>query len=83
MNRFVLPAAIVAAVASSSLALADQTSGIVKSFDAKAMTLTLNDGTEYYLPQKFKDPGLMAGERVQITWTMQGNKHQASAVVIQ
>lgn len=83
MNRFVLPAAIVAAVASTSLALAAQTSGIVKSFDGKARTLTLSDDTQYYLPQNFKDPGLSAGKRVQITWTMQGNKHEASAVVIQ
>ena len=82
MNRFVLPVAIVAAVASSSLALAAQTTGIVKSFDGKAMTLTLSDGTQYYLPQNFKDPGLSAGKQVQITWTMQGNKHQASAVAL-
>lgn len=83
MHRFIVPAALAAVVASSSLAFADQTSGVVKNFDAKAMTLTLADNSEYYLPKNFQNPGLAAGQKVQITWTMQGNKHEASTVVIQ
>jgi Protein of unknown function (DUF1344) len=83
MKRLVISAAIAAVVASSSLAVADQASGTVKAFDAKAMTLTLQDGSEYYLPQTFKDPGLKAGEKVSITWAMQNSERMASAVVIQ
>lgn len=83
MNRIVISAAFAAVVASSSLAFADQTSGTIKTFDPKAMTLTLQDGSTYYLPSNFKNPGLKAGEKVQVMWTMQGNKHMANGVTIQ
>jgi hypothetical protein len=83
MNRFVVPAALAAVVATSSLALADQSVGTVRQIDAKAMTLTLKDGTMFYLPQGFQNPGLKAGEKVQVTWSMENGKHEASAVVIQ
>jgi Protein of unknown function (DUF1344) len=83
MRRLIVSAALAAVVASSSLAFADQATGTVKAFDSKAMTLTLQDGTEYYLPQTFKNPGLKAGQKVEITWSMQGTEHMASAVVIQ
>jgi Cu/Ag efflux protein CusF len=82
MIRFVVPAALAAVVATSSLALANQTVGTIKAFDAKAMKLTLQDGTIYSLPAGFKDPGLKAGERVQVTWEMQNGQYKASAVVI-
>lgn len=83
MNRFVVPAALAAVMATSSLALADQSVGTVKHFDSKAMTLTLKDGSMFYLPQGFKDPGIKTGEKVQITWSMANGKHEASAVTIQ
>jgi Protein of unknown function (DUF1344) len=83
MNRLFVSAALAAVLASSSLAFADQASGTIKAFDAKAMTLTLQDGTEYYLPKTFKDPGLKTGERVQISWAMQNGERMASSVVVQ
>ena len=83
MKRLVISAAVAVVALSSSLAFADQTSGTVKAFDAKAMTLILQDGSEYYLPKTFHDPGLKAGEKVSITWAMQNNERMASAVVIQ
>jgi hypothetical protein len=83
MYRLLLSVAAAAVVASSSLAFAALTTGTVKTFDAKAMILTLQDGTPYYLPQNFKDPGLKAGETVQVNWTMQGSKHEATSVTIQ
>ncbi len=83
MTRLVAAAALVAVVASSSLAFADQTAGTVKTFDQKAMTLTLQDGSTYYLPHSFKNPGLKTGEKVQVSWTKQGNKHMANDVTIQ
>ena len=82
MYRFIVSAALAAVVASSSLAFADQSSGRIKAFDAKAMTLTLQDGTTYTLPKDFKDPGLATGERVQITWSMQGPEYMASTVTM-
>lgn len=83
MNRTVVTAAFAAVIASSSLAFADQTTGMVRTFDPSALTLTLQDGSIYYLPQNFKNPGLKAGERVQVSWTSQGGKHMANAVTIQ
>ena len=83
MKRYIVPAAIAAVVASTSLALADQATGTIRTFDPSAKTLILQDGTTYYLPQNFKDPGLKAGENVHVTWAMQGGKHMASAVAIQ
>lgn len=83
MNRFIVPAALAAVVATSSLALADQTVGTIKAIDTKAMKLTLNDGTTYMLPAGFKNPGLKTGEKVQVTWSMQNGQHEASTVVIQ
>ena len=83
MNRFVIPATVALVLATSSLAFADQSAGTVKAIDTKAMTLTLQDGTTYYLPKNFSNPALKTGEKVQVTWIMQDNKHMASAIVIQ
>ena len=83
MNRLFVSAALAAVVASSSLAFADQTTGTVKSFNNKAMTLILQDGSEYYLPKTFHDPGLKSGKKVGITWSMQNGERMASSVVIQ
>jgi Protein of unknown function (DUF1344) len=83
MNRLFVSAALAAVVASSSPAFADQATGVVKTFDGKAMTLLLQDGSEYYLSKTFHDPGLKAGENVRITWAMQNGERMASAVAIQ
>ena len=83
MKRMIVPAAIAAVLATTSLALADQATGTVTSFDSGAMTLILQDGTTYYLPKNFKNPGLKSGEQVRITWAMQNGRHVASDVSIQ
>ena len=48
----------------------------------KAHTLTLNDGVVYQLPAGFKDPGLKAGAKVEVSWDMQAGKHEASKVTL-
>jgi hypothetical protein len=50
--------------------------------DAKAMTLTLKNGSHYMLPATFKDPGIKVGEKVTIAYEMVGKKHQATAVTL-
>jgi opacity protein-like surface antigen len=83
MKKFVLPASMAVLVAASSLALAaTNTVGTVKDFNAKNMTLTLTNGTTYYLPKHFKDPGIKAGEKVSVAWTMVKKHHDASSVSI-
>jgi Cu/Ag efflux protein CusF len=84
MRSFIIPVAFAAVVATSSLAFAaaQQANGVIKAFDAKAMTLTLDDGTVYQLQKGFKDPGLKTGEKVAITWDMVNGQHMASQVTI-
>ncbi len=67
---------------SSATFAATMTTGTVKAFDTKALTLTLKDGSHYLLPANFKDPGLKIGEKVKIAYDMVGKKHQATAVTI-
>lgn len=83
MKSLIAPAAVAAVLISTSFVLADQATGTVKTFDPGAMTLILQDGTTYYLPKSFQDPGLKSGEKVHITWAMQNGKHVASDVSIQ
>ncbi len=70
MRKLLVPAAAAAILATSAIAFAatQNTTDTVKSFDSKAMTLTLANGTEYMLPKGFKDPGLKAGEKVTVAW---------------
>jgi len=84
MRRIIFPAVVAAVVAASPFAFAAETAtGSIKAFDMKGHTLTLQDGTIYYLPSSFKDPGFKAGEKVSVVWEMKNGKHEASAVTIQ
>jgi len=84
MRALLIPAAFAAILSTTALGLAatQQASGTIKQYDAKAMTLTLADGSTYSLPQKFKDPGLKAGEKVQISWEQSGAKKMADTVTV-
>jgi hypothetical protein len=84
MRTLLIPAALAAILSTSALALAAtyHADGTIKAFDAKAMTLTLADGSVYSLPQNFKDPGLKSGEKVQISWEQSGARKMADTVTI-
>lgn len=84
MRKLLVPAAAAAILATSAVAFAavQHTDGTIKTFDAKAMSLTLADGSSFVLPKKFKDPGLKAGEKVSISWDMSGKNKVAEAVKI-
>ena len=84
MRALLAPAALAAVLATSSLALAatHHSTGTVKNFDQKAMTLTLSGGTTYELPKGFKDPGIRTGEKVDVSWNMVKGKHEATNVKI-
>ena len=85
MRRFVVPAALAALLATATVATAapQMSTGTIKSVDLHGMTLVLADGTTYHLPKGFKDPGLKAGEKVQVSWNMQNGQYDATAVSIQ
>jgi hypothetical protein len=84
MRKLLVPAAAAAILATSAIAFAatQNVTGTVKSFDSKAMTLTLDNGTQYMLPKTFKDPGLKAGEKVTVAWDTKGGNKIAEKVTI-
>jgi hypothetical protein len=84
MRKFVLPLILVASLGASSLAMAAASSaqGTIKAIDAKALTLTLDNGTVYKLPASFKVADLKTGEKVKVTWQKMGTANDASAVTV-
>ena len=75
MRSNVMGAVLVASVlamGSASFAAGTAASGVIKALDAKAMTVTLEDGSVYSLPAGFKLDGFKAGEKVSLTWAMKG-----------
>lgn len=81
MRVFLAPPALAAVLALAPVAFAAQTtSGSIKSLDMKTHTLTLDNGTTYYLPATFKEQGLKVGEKVSVQWDMKDGKHQAQSV---
>jgi Cu/Ag efflux protein CusF len=83
MRTLLVPAVAAALLATSAFAFAAQhATGTIKTYDAKAMTVTLADGSTYMLPKKFKDPGLRAGEKVAISWEKSGTGKLADQVKI-
>lgn len=77
------PAAPAATAPAAAAMPADQSiKGVVKAFDLKNHTLTLDNGIAYVLPTSFKDPGLKAGEKVTIMWHMDGKNYDATQVTI-
>ena len=83
MRNLLIPVTIAASLSMTPLAFAAQTvNGSIKALDMSAHTVTLDNGTVYYLPDNFKDPGLKVGEKVKISWNMQDGKHEASDLTI-
>jgi hypothetical protein len=75
MNKLIIPATAAALLAASSLGFAatqHHTTGSVKTYDSKAMTLALDDGSTYMLPNGFKDPGIKVGGKVNVAWEQSG-----------
>lgn len=84
MRAVLAPAAVAAFLATSTFAFAatQHDIGKIKSYDVKAMTLTLEDGKTYNLPKDLKMPSLKTGEKVDVTWEQTGAKLKASAITI-
>lgn len=83
MQTKLLAALVAGSVALSGAAFAATTTvGTIKSLDMTKHQITLQDGTVYMLPSGYKDPVLKVGEKVSITWDMQGQAHQASKVTM-
>jgi uncharacterized protein DUF1344 len=82
MRKLLVPAVAAAILATSAVAFAatKNTTGTVKAFDSK--TLTLANGNKYMLRQGFMDPGIKAGEKVTVAWDTKGGSKIAEKVTI-
>jgi hypothetical protein len=71
MHKYVLPIALLAALGTSSLAMAvtNQTStGDIKSMDIKLCTVTLDNKTTYHFAKHCDFSAFKVGEKVDVTW---------------
>ncbi len=72
--------AVSLALGSAVFAAATVDTGTIKTIDAKAMTVTLSDGTVFYFSAGVKLDGFKVGEKVMIDYTLAGNKHDATSI---
>ncbi|MEX0408353.1 DUF1344 domain-containing protein [Aquibium sp. LZ166] len=84
MRALLIPTTLATLLAAAPFALAatQDTTGVVRNFDQKAETLTLNDGVIYHLAPGYKNSALKSGERVRISWQMKDGMHSAQDVTI-
>lgn len=84
MRFNILPVVLVAVVAASgafaATSAATTADGVIKSIDAKAMSITLADGTVYMLPKGFKVDTVKVGEKVAVTFDKKGKANDATEV---
>ena len=82
MRSNILSLALIASLGlgSSVLAASTNTTGVIKTIDAKAMTVELADGTTYHLPAGFDLKPFKVGEKVVVSWEMKGTLMEASAL---
>jgi Cu/Ag efflux protein CusF len=81
MKKLMITAGAAALLAASSFAaFADEVTSSITAVDATAMTVTLEDGKVYALPQDFDVATLTQGEKVKITFEEVDGKLQITAV---
>lgn len=83
MRAYLVPLALAASIAAAPMAFAaaaQSSTGAIKAYNSKAHSITLADGTTYMLPANYTAPKLKVGERVQVSWEMKGNMHDATSV---
>ena len=83
MRKLVLAATVIASLVGSSVAMAAaaDVTGAIKSMDAKACTVTLDNNTVYHFAPKCDFSKLTAGEKVTITSQMKGTEADATKIV--
>lgn len=67
-------------ISSAAFAAAMDATGVIKTIDAKANTITLADGKTYGLPAGFAIKTLKAGEKVSLVYDMKNNLMVATSV---
>jgi len=67
-------------ISSAVFAAAMDATGVIKSIDTKANSITLADGKTYGLPAGFAINTLKAGEKVSLVYDMKNNQMVATSV---
>ena len=82
MRSNTLALALIASLGLGTAVLASptDTSGVIKSIDAKAMTVALADGSTYHLPTGFDLKAFKVGEKVVVSWEAKGAMKEATAL---
>tara|TARA_R100001129_G_scaffold170327_1_gene139684 strand:- start:6881 stop:7156 length:276 start_codon:yes stop_codon:yes gene_type:complete len=75
-------ATVIALAPMAAFAATMTTTGTVKSVDAKAGSVTLDNGTTYMLPAGYSHSKLKAGEKVKISWEKKASKFVADNVTM-
>ena len=82
MRSNILSLALIASLGlgTAVLAASTDTTGMIKTIDAKAMTGVLEDGTTYHLPAGYDLKTFKVGEKVVVSWEMKGTLKEATAL---
>ncbi len=82
MKKLTITIAAAGLLAASSLAaLADEATGSIQSIDPNALTVTLDDGNTYQLPQSVDAASLKVGEKVMIQYTKDAGGNMVATTV--
>jgi Cu/Ag efflux protein CusF len=80
MKKFVIPAAAALMAMSVSFAWAADVTGVIKSINANAHEIVLDDGKTYTVPQSMKLSDFKEGDKVMVSAEVQNGKNVASKV---
>ena len=80
MKKLVIPAAAALMAMSVSFAWAADVTGVIKSINANAHEIVLDDGKTYSLPQNINLNNFKEGDKVMVTAEVQNGKNVASKV---
>ena len=84
MRALMIPAALVLATSLAPAAVFAAThhtdTGTVKTVNATAKTVTLDDGKTFVLPKSAKADQLTTGEKVKVSYVMKGSKMDATSI---
>lgn len=61
---------------------AQDTTGEIRTFDARSHLLVLDNGVAYALPPAFKDPGVKVGQWVRLSWAVENGVVVAKRVIL-
>jgi Cu/Ag efflux protein CusF len=80
MRKLVIPAAAALMAMSVSFAWAADVTGVIKSINANAHEIVLDDGKTYSLPQSIKMTDFKEGDKIMVSAEVQNGKNVVSKV---